>query len=481
MNKHKPKIGETGQGEIQITNMVCESCEKIIEKSVLKLEGVDEIKADYIKGIVQVKFDPKKTSIEKISSTINKAGYFTNNTNGSKNQKSQNIKHAALGLIILGILIIGYFAATSFFGESALSIPQLDANTSAGVIFIVGLLTGFHCIGMCGGFVLSYTAKSRQENPKSLNLGAHAQYSIGKILSYTIIGGIFGLVGSIFVFSLELRAAIAIIAGIFLILFALKMLNAHPILRKLSLPQKWFNKLKIGPLKNSTNPAIIGLANGLFIACGPLQAMYILAMATGSFIGGATILFAFAIGTLIPMMGFGIFATFISHGMQNNIVRISAVIVLIMGLLMINNGLVLSGTQITSLFTTPNLAISQNNNSNTPPQLSPINNTNNGPGYQIIEMEVTRYGWNPDTFTLKTGMPVKWIINGKEITSCNNAISVPAYKLNFPVKKGLQTIEFTPTKTGTINWSCWMGMIPGKFIVRDDVSIDGSGKVIPTS
>ncbi len=108
------------------------------------------------------------------------------------------------------------------------------------------------------------------------------------------------------------------------------------------------------------------------------------------------------------------------------------------------------------------------------------NSTSNGPGYQIIEMEVNNSGWTPDTFILKTGVPVKWIINGKEINGCNNAIKVPEYNLSFPIKEGLQTIEFTPTKTGTINWSCWMGMISGKFIVIDNIAIDSSGKIIPT-
>ena len=81
-------------------------------------------------------------------------------------------------------------------------------------------------------------------------------------------------------------------------------------------------------------------------------------------------------------------------------------------------------------------------------------------------MEVNRYGFMPSTFTLKKGMPVKWIINGKELTGCNDAIQVPALGLEFDVQKGEQTIEFTPPEAGTIRWSCWMGMIRGSFIVE---------------
>ena len=66
------------------------------------------------------------------------------------------------------------------------------------------------------------------------------------------------------------------------------------------------------------------------------------------------------------------------------------------------------------------------------------------------------------------GVPVQWIINGKEITGCNRAIQVPAYNLEFDIVPGEQVIEFTPTETGTVAWSCWMGMIPGSFTVVDN-------------
>ena len=85
-----------------------------------------------------------------------------------------------------------------------------------------------------------------------------------------------------------------------------------------------------------------------------------------------------------------------------------------------------------------------------------------------IHMEVNRYGWTPDTFVLQKGVPVKWLINVKELTGCNNEIIVRDYGLDIKLEKGLNTVEFTPEKAGTVRWSCWMGMIPGSFIVTDD-------------
>jgi len=485
----------------QIKNMVCTSCEKIIEKAVGKLSGVRHVKASYSEGTADVSYDSQKVSPQRIIHTIKEAGYKVsggigenksetnrgdkNHINATNNPRPQkdfgtNLSYVFLAIIGIVIMIFGYVAISNTLGKLNISIPQLTPETSIVLIFIVGLLTGFHCIGMCGGFVLGYTAKAKKENPKALNLGLHGQYAIGKLISYSVIGGIFGLIGSVFVFSPVLRAGIAIFAGAFLILYGLKMLNIFPILRKFSLPQGVFDKLRIGGAgKKQKGPFVVGLLNGLFIACGPLQAMYILAMATGSFFGGATLLLAFAIGTLIPMLGFGVLASFLSHSFQNNIVRASAIIVLIMGLFMINNGLALTGnafdaTSIGGVFASG--ANNQNQNSLTP---TIEKGTVDSP-YQIIKMTVDNSGFTPNSFVLKKGVPVKWVINGVQLNGCNNAIRVPAYNLEFNVKQGEQTIEFTPDTVGVIQWSCWMGMLHGNFVVRDDVSVDSSGNVITT-
>jgi sulfite exporter TauE/SafE/copper chaperone CopZ len=472
------KIEEHRKGKtikFEINNMVCNSCEKIIEKSLNKMHGIYSVTVSYSSGEAEVIFNPNKISVEEITEAINKAGYTANPFEG---KKKINFAYIVLGIAGAFLLVLAYLAISSTLGQMNISIPQLDAQTSLILIFIVGLLTGFHCIGMCGSFVLGYTAKARKENPKSLNLGLHAQYAFGKIISYTLIGGIFGVIGSLFVFTPTLRAGIAIVAGIFLIVFGLKLLNIFPILRKFSLPQGLFDKLKIGPLKSgNSDPIIVGLMNGLFIACGPLQAMYIVAATTGSFFAGGMILLAFAIGTLIPMMFFGAFASFLSHGFQNSIVRVSAVIVIIMGLLMINNGLALTGNAINSNSIGGLFSSNTQNPGNSNVVISDANYSVDSP-YQIIRMDVTSSGWSPNSFVLKKGVPVKWIINGKQLNGCNNAINVPAYNLSFNIKQGEQTIEFTPTQTGVIQWSCWMGMIQGTFVVRDDVGVDSTGKVV---
>jgi len=126
-------------------------------------------------------------------------------------------------------------------------------------------------------------------------------------------------------------------------------------------------------------------------------------------------------------------------------------------LFMINNGLALTGTGFD--IEPANVITPVINN-------APVSPGDSNADFQEIRMDVTRYGYTPSTFTLKKGVPVKWIINGKELGGCNNAIIVPALGLEFDIKKGEQIIEFTPTQVGTIRWSCWMGMIRGSFVVE---------------
>jgi len=320
---------------------------------------------------------------------------------------------------------------------------------------------------MCGGFVVSYTAKNALNNKKGF--GQHAAYGTSKVISYTIMGALFGLIGGIFSFSIGLRAGIAIFAGIFMIFYSLSMFGIG-FFRKFQLNPKFLSKYSAkasasakGPYKA---PIVTGLLNGLFIACGPLQAMYIYAAGTGSLASGALSLAVFGLGTLPVMLAFGSLATVISHKATKRILKISAVIVLVLGLIMLNRGLTLAGSpfsfdsiktglvggSVTSLGSVTN---------------NPVTVVN---GVQEVNMNVDSSGYSPNSFVLKVGVPVKWNVNVKELTGCNQELVMNTYGVDKQLQKGLNVIEFTPDKTGTISFSCGMGMLRGSFIVTQDGS-----------
>ena len=435
--------------KLKIQGMHCTSCEKIIEKRLLELDGVQSAIVDFAAQTAVITFDNQKLTESQIKSAIEEKGYLCSDDVMQKDAYTINKKTMGFIFGIIGLLIIAFFAFRFFEG---INIPEINQNMGYGLLFVVGLLTGFHCVSMCGGFIVSYTAKDAQNKKKSYK--SHFSYATGKLISYTVIGAVFGLLGSLIVFTPLMRGVAGIIAGLFLVVFGLGMFG-FKLFRKLRFKApKSISKLTS---HKSKSPLIIGLLNGLMIACGPLQAIYIMAAGTGSAIEGAKLLFVFALGTLPVMLGFGMVASLISTKATHKILKASGVIVIILGALMINRGLALTGTGLdtTSLFA----SVSASGDV--------TGNVVMDGDYQVIRMKVNRYGWEPDKFVLKKDVPVKWIITAKEINGCNNAIQVPKFGLKFDIKPGEQIITFTPDKEGVISWSCWMGMIPGTFVVKE--------------
>ena len=201
-------------------------------------------------------------------------------------------------------------------------------------------------------------------------------------------------------------------------------------------------------------PMLTGLLTGLFIACSPLQAMYLYAIGSGSFKTGAISLAVFSLGTLPVLLGFGSLITIVSHKTTSKILKVSAVLVFVLGFIMINTGLSLTGNgyDIQSIWA----------------RVAGVGKgANIVNGVQQINMTIDGQYWQPKVFTLKKGIPVEWTINAERLP-CQTQIYVNDYKLDIKLQTGINTIKFTPEKTGVVKWACWMGMISGNFIITDN-------------
>jgi len=484
-------------------NMHCVSCEKLIERAVMGVKGVQHVKSDYNTETTEIQYDDAEADLRVIRAAIEKEGHTvqempqsappaeavvaqisdapqerpqgetgtkirfkggdeTRDTPGGSGGVGINFGTAALMLGAITILISLYF----LLGNSiSLDFSSINQNTGILILLLVGFLTGFHCIGMCGGFVLSYSG--RIKNPHDIK--PHLMYGAGKTISYTIIGAVFGLIGSIIAFTPAMRGTVAVLAGFFLVLYGINMLNLLPFLRKFQLR---LPSLIPGVEWGGHGPLVTGLMNGLMLACGPLQALYIFAAGTGSPVAGATALFFFGLGTLVPLLTFGMVSRYFSAALTRDVLKFSGVLVVVMGLLMASNGLALLGIGL-PIISTPGQQPGQQ------AQLGTASNIKlDANGYQVINMNVTSRGWEPNSFVLKKGVPVKWNINALELNGCNNEILVRDYGLDVKLKPGLQTVEFTPTNAGTVQFSCWMGMIRGQFLVYD-ASTGGSAASAP--
>jgi uncharacterized protein len=329
----------TKSTHLKVKGMHCTGCEETIENAVAHLPGVQKVNADHVKQTVDVEFDSKLAGEGGIRRTIEEKGYeFESASTRSSSHPVRN------GLIFLFFLLI--VGGVTFWGKSMIPglVGEMSTQLGYAMLFSIGFFTGFHCIGMCGGFVVGY-ATAIEPRTAGTTAMAHLMYATGKTASYTVIGGSLGLLGSIMTFTPYMRGTVTLAASLFVIIYGLKMLDVFPVLRSFTLRLPRFVVRGVSnELRHRRSPLAIGLLNGLMLGCGPLQAMYIMAAGTGSPQEGATMLFFFGLGTLIPLLSFGLIASSVSRDIINLLVRASAILVIAMGLMMADRGLKLTGS-----------------------------------------------------------------------------------------------------------------------------------------
>lgn len=423
-----------------ISGMTCGSCEKRIENTLLSLEGVENAEASFSKSKVEVTYEDDSVSHEILTSSIEKLGYDVM-------EKPGGILKGVLPLLIL--LFGGFYIIKNTIGFNF--IPEISENMGYGLIFVAGILTSVHCIAMCGGIALSQSISGIQHKG---NLVPSFLYNVGRVISYTVIGGIVGGLGAVLTPSGQFKGTVAIVAGVFMVLMGLKMLNIvrFPNWLKLKIPIISYRQTEIAhPLR----PLFVGLFNG-FMPCGPLQTMQLYALGTGSVMKGALSMFFFSVGTLPLLFLFGAIATMINGKLSKNMMKISAILVIILGIVMSNRGFALSG-----------MALDYGSLNTVPGKIPEIKMED---GNQIVNMSVSDNRYTLDTPIVKVGTPVKIKLDVKSINGCNNPVIIPEYGVQANLDTPDPVIEFTPTKEGTIRISCWMGMITTKLIAVDDPS-----------
>ena len=447
---------------LKIEGMVCVNCENLIEDILLDNNGVNKVEVSYTKGLAKINYNENKTSINDLIRVISENGYkvidFSNEVNEDLSNKNKKSKKRDIdcankdedNTFLIIIIILGVILLLKKFGVSNIFsvFPTPNENTSYSMLFIIGLFTSLHCVSMCGGINLSQCINYNDTIDKGTlsTIKPAFLYNLGRVISYTIFGAIVGGIGSIISFTGWMQSLIQLIASIFMIIMGLNMLNIFPWLRKLNprMPKIFAKKFKS---KNNNSPFFIGLLNG-FMPCGPLQAMQIYAISTGSVTKGAISMFLFSLGTVPLMFGLGTLSSYMSKKFSNKIMKFGAILVIVLGFSMFKNALALSGI---------NFSQGSENDSGVRAEIQD--------NIQVVTTKLKGGTYEP--IIVEVGKPVKWNIqvsNGS-LNGCNNKIIIREYEIEKSLEMGDNIIEFTPTEAGTYTYSCWMGMLRSKIYV----------------
>ncbi len=212
-------------------------------------------------------------------------------------------------------------------------------------IISIAIIGSFgHCIGMCGGIVVAYsTIKIDQKNSKLTQSISHLLYSFGRVLTYTILGAMFGALGGVVTFSNNANGALLIFAGVVMILAGLSLMGK---IKFLTLIEHSFSSSNIyknifkSVLNSKSNLSffVLGMLNGL-LPCGFVYFFAITAASTADPLYGAMVMAIFGLSTIPAMFTLGFLTSLTSAtSFRNMMMSLSSVAVVLYGVYTIYSG-----------------------------------------------------------------------------------------------------------------------------------------------
>ncbi len=424
----------------RVDGMHCPNCENAVQNALANLPGISNVRADWQRGTLAASWDGGILPEADIDARLRDAGYSL--VLGSPEHETF---HSVLRLVIpaAGAAALYFLLTRTSAAGWMQAFPMAKEGMDLGMLFLVGLATSLHCIAMCGGINMAQSTASVKNGVKPGR--ANLLYNLGRLTAYTAAGGIIGGIGTVFNFSTRTKAAIQLLAAFFMLIMSVHLAGGFTWLGKLlpHIPKK----LRTGTMKRAAGRSsfIVGLANGL-MPCGPLQAMQLYALSSGSWQKGALAMFLFCLGTIPLMLGFGFASGQLMRKFAKPMRLISSALVLVMGVNALVSGFSLLGIGGAAPLGSDGVAVAEN-----------------GTQYVYSELE---YGDYP-VITVQEGIPAQWTLHAEEdrITSCNHELYIPAFDLTVTLHPGDNVIRFTPNDAGDIPYTCWMGMIRGTIHV----------------
>ncbi|MEN8146812.1 MAG: sulfite exporter TauE/SafE family protein [Campylobacterota bacterium] len=194
-----------------------------------------------------------------------------------------------------------------------------------------------HCIGMCGGFIVTYTtAKIKPGQTRFAQSTYHMFYNLGRVVTYTVLGMLFGYFGSLWDISPLARAIMFAIAGVMMILMGLSFAGKLNFLTSIEYPitrQPWFKKIFTSQLASAKPSSFfaLGLLNGLF-PCGLVYTMLVTATTTQSALWGAIVMAIFGLFTIPALFSFAfVVGLFSQTRFRSLMIQFAAVTIIVFG------------------------------------------------------------------------------------------------------------------------------------------------------
>ncbi len=201
-----------------------------------------------------------------------------------------------------------------------------------------------HCIGMCGGIVIAYS--SSKIDPKSSywkQTLSHLAYNFGRVVTYTILGALFGLLGKVLAFTPMSKGVLFLITGVLMVLAGLSLIGKIRFLNSAEFSfskYSWFQKIFRILLKDKSYSSffLLGILNGI-IPCGLVYSFAIIAASTASPLWGAVVMATFGFATIPALFFLGTVTKFLQKGgLRDIMMKTAALLVIFYGIFILYKG-----------------------------------------------------------------------------------------------------------------------------------------------
>lgn len=204
---------------------------------------------------------------------------------------------------------------------------------------LLGLLGSLHCVGMCGPIALVVPIRTRS---KGKRLFAALLYNFGRVLSYALLGLLFGAMGwSVSIAGPQRYLTIGMgVVLILYVIFTYIFKSKFTLISDDLLPIKWIRSKLAALMQNGSlkNVLFIGFLNG-FLPCGLVYMAIAGAIASGSMMGGALFMIAFGLGTIPAMYLLMVLGKYMDLQWRNRIRKAIPVMLFVLGALFVMRGL----------------------------------------------------------------------------------------------------------------------------------------------
>lgn len=431
-----------------IAGMHCRSCEIVVEDNISKIPHVNKAVVDHKTGQAQVYYEGQRPDESQVAKAVRAAGYVL-----GKNKKllffSRDIGDY-VELVFVATVAAALYIVARLFGLDTLAYGT-SGSISYPVALLIGLTAGVStCAALVGGLILGVSARHAQRHPEATRAQRfypHLFFNLGRLVSFAALGGLIGLIGSGLRFSGPVLGGFVVFAGLVMLFLGLQLVGIFPRMSSggLTLPKGVARLLGIGKTDGeySHKGSFVTGALTFFLPCGFTQAVQLYVISTGSFTQGALVLFLFALGTAPALLGIGGLTSLFKGYAARLFFKLSGVVVVILAVVNISSGYTLTGIILGS------------------PLAGNVSGVTIENGTQVVRITQSGNGYSPNKITVRKDIPVKLLVNATNIYSCAATMVIPKFKIATTFKEGLNEIEFTPTETGPVRFSCSMGMFGG--------------------